>query len=520
MSVRSSEFNDSDGVLDLIERLSKRGVRLWSANGRLHYEAPKGMLSQAEIDELRSHKDRIVAMLQTEISAGTIAPETVSRSARNRAPLTFSQLARWNSAQLKERRSLHLIAVSVHLRGPADLDAIRRSIRELVHRHEALRTRIPVCEGVPIQLVDPKNGFDAEVVDLTKLMPHSQELEIGRIIDKHLEPIDVAVGPLFRARLVVIREEESMLLLAMDHIISDGASLRILLNEFFEMYTQITEKGEASLPAVTLQFPDYALWLRDAGESWMTTHCQYWEEHLKGCPRLRFPAGRNLAGVAQSGLGRVPFHFDRILTSKLRAWCRVNQTTIVMSVLTAYVALVLRWCGTSDAVFLYESDGRFSQAARSAVGYFTFPLYLRIRIAEDEEFMRLLNQVTDEYCNSYENADYCYLEANVVPTPAFIRNTCFNWVGQSFERAVSLGKTSVEYSWIPPRIGSFANELLPDTEPSVDFYETEFEIQGYVTFSLCRVAVDEMTRFAHRIPTFVEELLRQPRQRIKDISVL
>src|ERR1700730_7120088 len=130
-----------DSVVDVIGTLSTKGIRLWSENGQLHYKAPKGALTQEAIDKLKLYRDQIVSLLERAAGAETTesVPRPEPRSRLNRAPLTFTQLARWNLYQLSARHSSYSISSALRLRGPLNIDALRKSVAELVHRHDALR---------------------------------------------------------------------------------------------------------------------------------------------------------------------------------------------------------------------------------------------------------------------------------------------------------------------------------------------------------------------------------------------
>jgi len=193
---------------------------------------------------------------------------------------------------------------------------------------------------------------------------------------------------------------------------------------------------------------------------------------------VKFPVDKS-ASSAQSGCGLVPLRIGGELKAELRQFCRLRRTTLVMSVLTAYVALVLRWCKVPETVILYQTDGRFSSKLQNTIGYFAFPLCLRIKLLEDDRLVDLMNRVTEEYCESYKHADFAYMEAQE-SRPDFMRNTCFNWLTQdlmSGDLDLDGSEGAITYSQIP-----FEGRIVPnfamDTEPMVGFLETGDEIRA------------------------------------------
>jgi hypothetical protein len=131
-----------DKIADIVGSVRKKGVSLWSENGRLHYRAPKGVLTHEEIEKLRLSRRQIVALLEMATGAAADEPRTDPHSTSVRALLAFSQLARWNLHQLSQRRTIRQIASAVRLHGKINFNALTASIAEIVRRHDALRTRI------------------------------------------------------------------------------------------------------------------------------------------------------------------------------------------------------------------------------------------------------------------------------------------------------------------------------------------------------------------------------------------
>lgn len=517
-----SSQESRDRLADVLESVRNKGVRLWSEHGQLRYKALKGALAKEEIEELRASRGQIVALLEKTPDGETAEPRLEPRRLIGCVPLTFSQLAHWHSYQLSERRGLRMVASAVRLRGRLDVGALQKSVNEIFRRHDALRTRIVVCDGIPVQEIDESGDCEIKVDDLTTLSKNVREIEVQRLIDQLiLEPIDVAVGPLSGIRLLRLCDDEHVLIVGLEHIISDGFSLNILFREIFIAYMQALRGRDFSLPAIPIQFADYAVWQRNAEKSWIEKNGAYWNEHLTGCRRLRFPDDKSLPTTNPLGWRTVRFQIGRDLKVKLREWCRLKQTTLVMSVFTAYVGLVLRWCDASDAVFQFQIDGRVSPEIENTIGYFASALPLRVELLEEDSFFDLMKRLTDEYCTAYEHADFSYLEAQV-PRPEFTRNTCFNWLPQSpkFGLSVSGGFEDVITCSPVPFENPMQKSLERDTEPMIGFVDTDEEIGGVVVFPLNRFSVETMERFGRNLLVFLRALLRHPDGRVKDVLLL
>jgi hypothetical protein len=211
------------------------------------------------------------------------------------------------------------------------------------------------------------------------------------------------------------------------------------------------------------------------------------------------------------------------LKVELREWCRLRRTTLVMAVLSAYVAFVLRWCNAWEGVFQSPIDSRGDSGIENTIGFFASMLYLRVGLLQDDSFIDLLNRVTQEYCSVYGYADPHEMSAQV-PAPEFTRSPMFNWVPTGLSRGdLSAGGDSAEViRYCPvPFEHPMARNLQEDGEPMVLLYDTaEGDISGDVWFPLKRFSVDLMRRFGDNLLLFVEALLTQPEGRVKDVSLL
>lgn len=338
-------------------------------------------------------------------------------------------------------------------------------------------------------------------------------------IDQHiLEPIDVGRRPLFGLRLLQLKDDEHVLIVAMEHMISDAVSLDIFLRELFTAYTQAAQGRPFHLPAIPIQFADYAVWQRHVHQWWIERHAGYWKQHLANCQRLKFPREEHHVHSGEGGWALAPLQIGTDLKMRLSDWCRQRRTTVVLSVLSAYVLAVLRWCDVSDAVIQYQSDGRVTSELEGTIGYLASVLYLRVRLGADDRLSDLLNQVTEEYCAAYEHADSSYL-ASQYPKPEYTHNTTFNWVSRGDRERLPVDQeTSLACAPVP-----FAHPMLKsldvDHEPSILLYETADGIVGGVNYPLNCFAPATMERFARTFLTCLQLLLANPDERVANIRL-
>jgi hypothetical protein len=509
-----------DGCQSLVDTLRRNGVRLWSENGQLHYEAPRGTLNQADLVRLKEYKPQLVAFLEKNAVAS--APRLISGERCGPAPLSFSQLAHWNHFRLGERPGIRQIASAVRIRGPLDAKAMQASLSSTVARHEVLRARFLLRNGMPMQEVQDASSTTLETEDLSALAESARSAEVERQIEQLITvPVDVMSGPLFGARLLKLDPAEHVLITAMEHLISDAVSRKILLRDLLTTYEHERDRHDARLPVIPVQFTDYARWQQKAYPTWFDARGARRLETLRNCARHGFPETASSTATQGLGRGAVPLTIPRDVKRGLLEWCRSNRTTLPMCLFAAYTALVLRWSGNSHYVMRYQTDGRLHPEIENTMGFFASVLYVRASPSVNDAFVDLVSHLTQEYCEAYEHCDFSCVEA-LTPVPEFARNAGFNWVPRSENndsgaRSDTLICSPVRFRHPMLRNLEWHRNLDSGAEPVLLLYDAEHEVTGDVCFSRNRFAVADMERFAQTFLLFLHQLTRQPQMRLRDM---
>jgi hypothetical protein len=435
-----------------------------------------------------------------------------------RAPLSFTQLAHWNLRREANGRPIRQVVSATRLLGHLSRDVLLQSVDEAVSRHEALRTHIVFADGgAPLQEVIAKSCKQLAVIHLDGIPQISRGAAVaGQIEDAVVDIDDYTTGPLFKAVLLSLAASEHVLILALDHIVSDGASLNILLREILADYSELIKGETVKTAQVPIQFIDYAA--RQQAQSLGAFSKA--ADRLGSIGRTRFP---NSIGVTpegnRNGWGLNRFTIDRNLCNALRAWARRNRTTLVMATFTAYAALVLRWCEVSETVIQFMTDGRIHTELSRTVGYLAFPLYIKLELEGRDTFVDLLKRATEEYCRAWDEADFGYAHSQV-PRPAFTHNTIFNWLP-----AVAESHTGSENE---PRNGcalshvEFAQPMLKslnlDQEPMMAFLESPGQvIKVDVMYPLDRFSDAMMEMLSRDMKAFLHAMAAG--RSVKNISI-
>jgi hypothetical protein len=341
-----------------------------------------------------------------------------------------------------------------------------------------------------------------------------------------LEPIDVTTDPLCEFRLLQIGADEHVLMIVMEHIISDTASIRILVRDLRLAYERASSGGANSLPAIPVQLSSHGLLQQESEPGWVEEHGLYWTERLAGCGRVRFPTDLSSDEPSQMGWVTAPVHIDARLRSRLVEWCKPRYASLVMTIFTSFAALVLRWCRTKDVVIRYVTDGRVSPKLANTIGFFAFPIHMRVQVSGTETFSTLMDRIREEYCAAYEHADFGYIESRI-PRAEFVGNPCFNWIPRDAladQRCMSRAQDD-SLIW---ETGLFETAMLEhpmlaslerDSEPTIMFLDTGEEINGRVYYREDRYSAEIMHTFSKNLLRFVDAIVDAPHTRISDLTL-
>ena len=360
-------------------------------------ELPRPELSPAK-------RALIEARLRGKVRSSGIVP----RPHRDGAPLSFAQERLWFLDRFEPGSAAYNMAWPLRLRGTTDVGALERALGEIVRRHEALRTVFLEVDGAPVQVVAPSGGFALRVDDLSRLAEAEREAEMRRrVTEESTRPFDLAEGPLFRAVLLRLNEEDHVLLLSMHHIVSDGWSMGVLSREFSVLYDAYREGRESPLPELPVQYADYAAWQREQleGEA-LERHLSYWRKRLAGAPELLElptdhprPAVQSFRGASE----RIALPGE--LLKRLRELARSEDATLYMVVLAAFQVLLSKYSGSEDVVVGSPIAGRTRKEVEELVGFFVNTLVLRTDLSGDPSFREVLGRVREATLGAYEHQE-------------------------------------------------------------------------------------------------------------------
>ena len=324
------------------------------------------------------------------------------------APLSSAQQRLWFIDQLEPGSAAYNIPAAVRLRGALNIEALRSAFRALASRQEGLRTIFPLQEGEPVQVVQALADWPLPLVDLRGGVEAEREKELRELTAAEAERgFELGRGPLLRSRLVQLGEQEYVLLLVMHHIISDGWSLGLMVQELATHYEHFAGGAARALPELRLQYADYAQWQRGwLGEGKLTSELQYWQQSLAGAPPLlELPLDRARGAVLGYRGGAVSVALGAELSQGLKELARRQGATLFMVLLAAFKTLLYRYTGQTDLVVGTPVAGRLRPELEAIIGLFVNTLALRTRLSGAESFRELLSTIRETALGAYAHQE-------------------------------------------------------------------------------------------------------------------
>ncbi|WP_404791157.1 SDR family NAD(P)-dependent oxidoreductase [Altericista sp. CCNU0014] len=327
--------------------------------------------------------------------------------------LSFAQQRLWFMDRLQPGDSSHTIAQAVRLIGTLQVTALEQSFQEIANRHEALRTTFSLQNGQAVQIVHPHLALEMMQIDLQDRLLEEREKTVQDWASAEAHrTFDLGQGPLLNVTLLRLGETEHVLLLSMHHIIADGWSISILLQELTALYTAFAQGKPFPLPALPVQYADFALWQRDwlQGER-LETQLAYWTRQLQDLPVLALPSTAPVRAVCPPAQpptrnGSRQYHlFSKALVKTLKGTHQREGVTLFMILTAAFKLWLHHYTGQSDIVVGTDIANRNQAGTENLIGFFVNQLVLRTRMGDNPTFETVLEQVRETTLDAYAHQD-------------------------------------------------------------------------------------------------------------------
>ena len=447
------------------------------------------------------------------------APPLVAGPRPAEIPLSFAQQRLWFLAQLAPG-SLYNMPAAIGLRGSLAVPALAHALAAIVGRHEALRTRFPERGGRPVQEIAPPPPASLPVVDLTAL-PASRRREAlnAELAREAAHPFDLVREPLLRAVLFRLDESEHVLGLTVHHILADAWSIGVFVRELGELYTAFAAGRPSPLPALGIQYADFALWQRE----WLTGDTlsrlvSAWRERLAGAPSaLDLPTDRPRPPVQTFRGATLPVLFGPQLTEGLCGLARRHGATLFMTLLAAFSELLHRYSGQEDLVLGTPIAGRGRRELEGLIGLFLNTLALRTDLSGDPPFRDLLARARRAALEAYTLQDLPFekLVLELQPVRDLSRSPVFQ-VMLSLQNTppASLALPGLTLEGLRVDSGAARFDL------SLSLAEAEGGIEGGIEYDLSLFDRSTVERLLSHLATLLGGAAADPDRRLSELPML
>ena len=445
----------------------------------------------------------------------------VSREGREglRLPLSFAQQRLWFIDQLEPGKATYNIPGAVLVEGALKIETLERVINEIVRRHEILRTRFEAENGVPAQVIEEWEPRRLEVEDLTSASPEEREEEVRRMArEEGARGFDLRNGSLLRVKVLKLEQERHVLLYTMHHIVSDGWSMGVLLQEVVALYQAMSQGQESPLPELEIQYADYAVWQREylAGEI-LKSEIGYWKEQLKGLQALNLPTDhrRPTAPSYRGGVERI--EIEKGLSEELKRLSQREGATLFMTLMAAFKVLLMRYSGEEDIVIGTVTANRTQKEVEGLIGFFVNTLAMRTDLSGNPSFRELIGREREVALGAYgrQEAPFEKVVEEINPERDLSRSPLFQVMmalqnmGQE-----APGTGELKLSGIGEATGATKFDLTLALGEGTD------GIAGGLEYSLDLFEGETIRMMARHYVRVLEEVVRDADQRIREIGLM
>jgi amino acid adenylation domain-containing protein len=316
--------------------------------------------------------------------------------------LSHSQLRLWILDQIDKGGLAYLVPSAYVFEGDLNIKSFQKAFEALIERHEILRTSFLTVDGQPKQYINKHHSGFIEYIDLR----HTTDK--NRITEEYaakelVTPFHLDEAPLLRAKLIHLEENKFAFLFTMHHIISDGWSMEIIIKEVMRLYSAYSKNLENSLPALRIQYKDYAFWQNRQLEGEANEYQKYWNDQFSGeLPFLNFPTDSPRKEIKTYNGATSVFEIPSELTEQLKVFSKKEESTLFIFLLACVNVVLYKYTDQKDLIVGSTIAGREHQDTQDQIGFYLNTLALRTIISDNDNFVSLLSKVKTTVFNSYK----------------------------------------------------------------------------------------------------------------------
>jgi acyl-CoA synthetase (AMP-forming)/AMP-acid ligase II/acyl carrier protein len=429
-------------------------------------------------------------------------------------PLGLAQERLWFLSQLEPESPFYTVPIALHLQGDLDISRLEQSLQGLIERHEVLRTSFIEKDGHPFQIIQSTGllGYELE----HRQVDNVAHLQI--IVQQSVnQPFNLTQSPLMRGLLLALSEQQHLLLLTFHHIIADGWSIAVFIEELATLYTAFGQGKPSPLPELPIQYADFAVWQRQWLQSdSFQTQLSYWCQQLQGSlPVLQLKFDRPRPAMQTYAGKQHALTVSKTITDLLKALSKTAGTTLFMTLLAAFYALL--YCNTPQDEILIGSPiaGRQQSQTTGLFGFFVNTLVLRTRLTGNPTFLELLARVRSVALGSYAHPEVPFEKLVEVLQPQ--RSLCYNPLFQVMFIFQNAAIPPIELPGLtisPQNIDGGTSKF----DLKLSLWETSDELAGSLEYKTDLFDATTIMAMANQLDCLLRQVTTQPNLTLNELA--
>ncbi|NEO74120.1 condensation domain-containing protein, partial [Moorena sp. SIO3H5] len=360
-------------LIQFLQDLSIKGVKLWNEEGKLITESSEEVLTTDVIAQLKQYKSEILQLLRENPDICQVYP------------LSYGQKGLWFLWQLSPQSSSYNVSFSVRIYSQVDITIWQQVFQALRERHPLLGSKFTKLGEQPIQQLEQNQELDFLEIDASSW---SEEELHKKVVEAHRHPFNLEAESVMRVRWFTCSEQDHIMLLTIHHIALDGWSCNLIAKELPQLYQAQKDGVETSLPPLNNSYQDYVSWQKELIEGQEGERLwSYWQRKLGGeLPVLNLPTDRPRPPIQTDKGGSYPFKLSERLTEQLKELAQTEGVTLYMTLLAAFQVLLYRYTDQEDILVGSPTSGRTKAEFASIVGYFVESMVMRADLSGNPSF--------------------------------------------------------------------------------------------------------------------------------------
>lgn len=507
-------------VIDLLYTARENGIDIFLNEERLQLKVAKGRpVDDTLLEAIRTHKELIVDYLSDvkwktkKQGAAVSGIQPADRKALQLLPLSFSQERLWFIDQLHGSVQYNMPFV-FRLNGNLNIAVLERAFKEIVQRHEILRTVIREKDGVGYQVILPASGWKwkyLELAEITSWRAYAEELI--------QQPFDLANDYMLKAAVIRLSAAEHALAMVVHHIAADAWSLPILTGELVELYRSYSTGQMPQLPELPVQYADYAVWQKNHfTDHVLKAQITFWQRQLADVPYLALPTDHVRPAQLSTKGGVAHLHIDREIGYKINELARSEGATLYMTLLSVFKILLAKYAGQEDICVGSSIAGRQYQEMEGMIGFFVNTLALRSQLDWAWTYRQFLQEVKKTTLAAFEHQELPF--EKVVEALGVERATHLNPVFQVMfvlqntpeGRPLDLGEVTL--------VPEMQEEMAVKFDLSLTVNESDEGLDLYLMYASDLFEEETMVRMLKHYEQLIREVIVAPERKLEQLNML